>query len=293
MTRGITGRGHRLLAAICCLGLAVSLVQTSSATMLVRYTFDEPSGDAIDTGAAPGADGMLINNATRTTHTPGGYATQALDLISGAASGAGNYLDAGNVPKIGGLSQLTLTTWLNLQTDEGGNDRLLSTQNEGPLYEGFAFNLNNPNTGDRAAGNFRLYLFLGAEKGFVYAPSDVDTGADNEWKFLAVTYDGTQTENNLKYYVGGVGTPVTQLGSTQTADGGALLASPANFALGHLSWLPTTELAPPGYMDDARVYDEVLDLAALNGVRLENVPEPATMALLGLAGAALIRRKRT
>lgn len=293
MTKRRTRRGHRLLAALCCLGLAVAFVQTSSATLLLQYTFDEASGDALDTGAAPAADGAFMNNATRTANTPGNVSAGALDMFTVPSAGAGNYVTAGDVDKLDGLSAFTLTTWLNLQTNDGGNDRLLAKQNGGPLYEGFSWNLNDPNAGTRGAGNFRMYLFVGADKGFVYEPSDADTGADNQWRFLAVTYDGTLTTDNLKYYVGGVSTPVTQLGSTLTIDGGATLASDAGlFSLGNTSAAPTANTAPPGFMDDARVYDEVLDLTGLDQVRLENIPEPATMALLGLAGAMLLRRRR-
>jgi len=42
-----------------------------------------------------------------------------------------------------------------------------------------------------------------------------------------------------------------------------------------------------GYIDEVRVYDEALDAAAIQAL----VPEPATIALLGLGGLLLRRRR--
>jgi hypothetical protein len=54
----------------------------------------------------------------------------------------------------------------------------------------------------------------------------------------------------------------------------------------------TTESRTPGMLiDDFRIYNTALDSAALEAIRLETIPEPATIALLA-AGAVVAQFKR-
>ena len=45
-------------------------------------------------------------------------------------------------------------------------------------------------------------MFIGGEFGFLYGQSTEDVGADDRWTFLAVTYDGTDSIDNLAFYWG-------------------------------------------------------------------------------------------
>src|SRR5690606_23697212 len=125
----------------------------SSAEPIVWYNFDEPSGDALDSGDAPAANAMLLGGATRSSNTPGGFGA-SLDLRDAADSSA--YALAGDVDKLDGLPGLTLTTWLNVESYPSGNHRLIAKQAAG-TFGGFSWNMNAaPNDGVVGPDNFRL-----------------------------------------------------------------------------------------------------------------------------------------
>lgn len=278
-------------------GIAFAMVgmEAFAQNLIVQWKFDEPAGgmtDALDTGAAPATTGVLGSTATRTTDTPGGGSGFALD-ISAAGSGT-SIVDGGNPLEVDTLTQFTFSTWLKVtgaaDYNEGGsgNVRLLAKQSGG-LYDGFTWNLNPPQQGSVRSNNaFTTGLFIGGQTAFAfsYANADIlDRGGD--WLFLAVTYDGTSTVDNAKFYIGDETTAVSQLGTTVTIDAGQVFSTNtsnggslnARFAIGLTDAAPAADTALSGYQDDLRVYDGVLDLTALDGLRLENLP--STMGVVG------------
>ena len=280
-----------IAAGICLCGVA----QLSSAqTLQLRYGFDEPSGDALDTGAPPAANGQLVGGAVRSSNAPAGLGS-SIDFNTETPYA---HVLEGDAAKLDGLNQLTLTTWLNVTTYTSGNNRLMAKQAAG-TFGGFSWNMNaTTNNGPVGPDNFRLALFLGnnissgaTDFAAVFSNADVETAANN-WVFLAVTYDGTTTSNNVNFYIGGEGTPVAPLGTAQstiaiTVDGG-----PALFGVGYTDAAPAANTSVLGLQDDVRVYSGSLSLAELEAARLSNIPEPATAALLGMAGASLLVRRR-
>jgi hypothetical protein len=78
------------------------------------------------------------------------------------------------------------------------------------------------------------------------------------------------------------------LASTTTVNAGAVLDSTAKFGIGYTDAAPASDTAPPGFLDDIRVYDGTLSAQELNAVRLANVPEPATGALVLVAVVSLL-----
>ena len=277
------------------LAMAMLVPSFAAGAPLLRYTFDEPNGNALDSGDAPPADADLLGGATRSSNTPGGFGS-SLDLRDDATTYA-HALD-GDADKLDGLSALTLSTWLNVEEYTSGNNRLLAKQAAG-TFGGFSWNMNaTTNDGPVGPDNFRLGIFLGnnisagaADFGAAFSTDDVD--AANKWVFLAVTYDNSQAANNTKFYIGGVNTPVTQLGGDLTlpqltVDGGTAL-----FGVGYTDAAPTADTSVIGYQDDVRVYGTALTLAELEAIRVENIPEPAAAALLliALACAASGRRR--
>jgi hypothetical protein len=57
---------------LCQLGCLLFLLSSANGQLLLRYSFDEPSGDAIDSGSGVPANGTLNGGAVRSTSTPSG-----------------------------------------------------------------------------------------------------------------------------------------------------------------------------------------------------------------------------
>lgn len=256
-------------------GAAILLAPVAAAhaagDLIVKYDFDEESGDALDSGAAPPANGTLLGGTTRTANTPDGTG-RAIDFTVPPAEGELNYINMGDVAKVDGLDKFTMTIWLNLQDDPVGNDRLHAKQDVGPDFGGFSWNINSPNEGDYTADNFRFGLFIGGDNGFGFAQTDEDTGADGEWKFFAVSYDGTTDTENMIFYQGADNRPVTQFGSVFNVAAGPVASVPAPYQIGHTFAADAADTVPPGFVDDARIYNGVLTPEELEAIREENAP---------------------
>ncbi len=282
------------------LGLFVALScwsqPAAAGPLLLRYSFDEAnSGNlvAMDSGMAPPAPGALLGGATRTGNTPGGFSAGALDLT---ATGAGTYVDGSDADKLDSLSSFTLSAWINLRDVPVGNLRIMSKQGGG-TFPGFSWNISDPPEGaaERTAANFGLRLFVGGDTAFAFdlAPTALKIDADNKWAFIAVSYDGAGSADNVNYYVGSPAAAAA-LASTTTVVAGAVSANTARFGVGFTDAAPAADTAPPAYLDDIRVYSGVLTPAELEAARLANViPEPSS---IGLAAAGLLtmfsRRRR-
>ena len=274
--------------------LFVLVPTTAWAEPLLWYTFDEASGNALDTGDAPAADATLNGGATRSSNTPSGLGS-SLDLRDDASTYA--HALAGDANKLDGLSGLTLTTWLNVEQYTSGNNRLLAKQAAG-TFGGFNWSMNaTPNSGPVGPDNFRLGIFLGnnvssgpTDFGAGFSSDDVD--AHDKWVLLAVTYDNSLATDNTRFYIGGVNSPVVQLGNPITLPQLTIEGGTSLFGVGYTDAAPAADTSVIGYQDDARVYGRPLSLAELETVRQANIPEPSSAVLLLIAAAAVIGMAR-
>jgi hypothetical protein len=275
--------------------LVVALLPSFAvAAPLLRYTFDEASGNALDTGDAPASDGVLNGGAVRSSNTPGGFGS-SIDFRTETPYA---HVLSGDADKLDGLSAITLTTWLNVETYTSGNHRLAAKQ-AGGAFGGFNWSMNaTPNDGPVGPDNFRLAMFAGnnvssgaGDFGAAFSTADVD--AANKWVMLAVTYDNSLAAGNTTFYIGGVNSPMTQLGGAVTLPQLTIEGGGARFGVGFTDAAPTANTSVLGYQDDVRVYGSALSLAELEAVRLAGVvPEPTALALASVAAIALCCRRR-
>lgn len=243
----------------CAALLAVAL---HAQTPLLHFNFDEgfAGGTKIfDRGSGAPAHGTLTGNAYWTFDTPGGRGS-ALDL-STVAGTASDYGAETVIPKIGSLSCMTVTFWINLQAPPSANDRIISNLKGGKGFE-VTF---GPNI--KSGRDFNLSFGVNAAQYAVSGGNFAD--ADKRWAFIAITYDGTRSDANVEFYsdlMVGKGAPH----SMRTSKGGPLLTPSGNVLRIGGTPATTQDRSPPILLDDLRIYDSVLTAEQINAVRLSN-----------------------
>jgi hypothetical protein len=246
----------------------------STTGALLRYGFDEASSGSVgaqDSGVAPAAPGTFSGAATRTSNTPGSGSPGALDL-----SAPGNdVVSAGHVAKLDNLGALTLTGWINLRGTPTNQDVILSddpTLNEPAGDGGWDLRIAKPydNNNPLSASNFALQFGVAQAKGGYVnteAGSSTALNASGQWIFVAATYDANGL---LTFYEGDTATTVAQVGS-QTSIGLPLGRNTAPFEIGGSATFSSTDLTPPAWLDDLRVYGTALTAAQLDQVRTQDL----------------------
>jgi len=240
------------------------MAQSASAqTLLLRYSFDEATGAAVDTsGRANQSNGTLAGTGTRTTTTPGGYPGAAFD----AGSGGGGYIDAGDVDKLDGLQKFTITAWIRLYGTPANGQVLLGKRDTGNTT-GFAvlFGLPSGGAGVLDATNFSIKLRVATSTA---SSVSADLNAANAWIFVAASYDGTSASSNLKFYNGG---PATAVSAATTRNYSAGIA-PANSEPFRICASSAGAATVSVMVDDVRIYTNTLSQAQLETVRQANLP---------------------
>lgn len=233
---------------------------------MLRYSFDEASSGTntvLDTsGVTNQSNGTFFGTGTRTSNTPGGFGVAAFD----AGTGGGGYIDAGDVDKLDGLSKITITFWLRLYGPPANGQFVLTKQDAGNVngYE-VLYGLPSGGAGVLGATNFAVKLRLGT---LTASAVSADLNADNAWIFVAITYDGTATSSNLRFYNGGPSTPIGAA-TVRNYNAGIPPVTTAPFRICASAAGPATISA---MMDDVRIYANVLGSAQLELIRQANLP---------------------
>jgi len=259
-----TGRIPLLAAILAALWMASLTVWATPPPPVLHYSFDDGAGtvNATDTGTAPAAAGQFNGAATRTSNTPNGIG-YALDLTT---SGVNDYVHCGDPAKLNNSATLsnalTLTAWVNLQATPAAKDRIMSKIS---TTGGFDLYINNS-----SATSVNLDFDINSTSGGTFSSA---INMSQQWVFVAVTYDGTKTSNNVVFYTGGTNTAATLLNTTSLGTG-AIKNSGLEYRVGSTA-ASASDRTPPGWMDDVRVYDTVLSPVDLEAVRAEGgFPSP-------------------
>lgn len=266
--------GHRSLCRWLLAGLlAVSGIATANAELVLRYNFDEESGDALDTGVAPPDNAVFSGTATRTNNTPSGTG-YALD-VAGSNGGVQNYVVGGNPDKLNNLSTITLTWWMNLKVLPAQADRVVEKL---ASTGGFGARFGTP-----SGGAVPIALGINSTSTGVNSPPISDL---NTWIFCAVTYDGTRTTGNAQWFIGSPSVTVSSPGPLTYNRG--VIANTTNALRVGSTQASTADRTPQAWYDDVRVYNTVLTAQEIEQIRIEGGGAgPSTPTVLSFQSEAV------
>jgi len=258
--------------------LAALLSGSAEAVLTHYWNFEEPNGTAPPevkdtTGTRHGNFGGVMSDADRSADVPansGVVSTRSLDFGTPnppVTNGAGKYVDvytpSASYLEMGNTADWTVSLWYK-GTDAGGavQDRVLLGSTAG-----------HANLELRTGGYVVYTHYNGGYQDNVISDAPVN---DNVWHNITLVHYANQTAD---LYVDAVA-QVTNESTTTTAGFpwriGALMTGP-----GYNGFFTS------GKLDDARIYDHALSFPEV----YQLVPEPSTVALLGLAGLLAWRRK--
>jgi len=244
--------------------VAVALASThgAHASLLNHYTFD---GNANDSQGL--SDGTVVNDVTL-TQDRFGNANSAYHF-----AGSDDYINVGNPQLNDWTDDYSFSAWIRPESPPATTwPTIISKWSGINHYETFWFGLDQAGDG------------LGGER--------TDTGNHyretavviNQWQHVALTYDHSET--TLALYVGG-----QLLESWNDFSGGVLNNNIGNDIIIGAVKRGSVVHEFKGDIDDLRIYSTALSADEVSSEA--GVPEPTTLALLGLALAGLgFRAKR-
>lgn len=248
------------------LGLGTALSLSAQGGLVLNYTYE---GDTGNTATNSGSSGVTNNMLTQTT--------SAFTDVGGAR---GRVLD--------NKDQTTFANPVNI----AGSDFTIATWYKGTDADGGYF-YDEDSTGRRIVTSG---VNNGNKAGFYdgsFSASSVDTSAfsDDEWHHLAYVFDNTAGTYTV-YLDGVAAAPVSDGGFGNLFKGGINQAF-----FGERPTVDRLNAVWFGLFDDTAVWDEALTSqqisnAIANGATGYNIPEPGSLALLGLGGLLIARRRR-
>jgi Concanavalin A-like lectin/glucanases superfamily/PEP-CTERM motif len=231
---------------------------------------------------------------------PNGVAGES--LVNAATGQAGNQVLAGTLGASSSLSAFTVTMWVNQSAAVNNNYRILELAPSAPATTG-------------SPDGTKLFLGLNSGGGLQFyannvngnsTATDIATAAtwnnggtlgaltSGKWYFEAVTYD--TVAGSALLYSGDQGDSATlayTYGANVTTAGNLDIST--NTAIALLDRFANGRNYP-GAIDDVNIYSGALNQSQLDSIQISEVPEPTTLAMLGLgslAGIITVRRRRS
>lgn len=262
------------------------------------------SGVSVTPGTSPSGSSALSLIAGNSDFTFGtgvnGTPNHAIVNTGTYGNGAGGDL-AGTLANAGSLGQLTITMWINAGASPAGNNERLLDISSGSPTTGSADG-NEVFLGLNAGGGIQFYVnnINGNTVGTDISTATVFNGGTAQtgsWYFLAVTYDSVGQTSLL--YTGDTSSSASL--AYTFANYTAPQYTAVNFGTTSALFLanrPNQARSFPGSIDDVNIYDSALtqsQIQSIQAAQLVPAPEPATLALAGLGGIAMlvaVRRRR-
>lgn len=266
------------LTCAACL-LAVTSAGHAATMPVIQLDFNDAAGNQ-----------SLVNRGTVTATASfsgnAAFATDAGAPPNGPDSDAGTFDGSNGGANFGGLDALdgsntaTITAWIKLSSSPSDTRRIVSNQdNTDGSREGIELAVTSRD---------RLQLIRGLSGGTDDAVTSNATIGVDTWTFVAAVFsNGKDVDFYTTTTAGDVGTAVS---GSMTATN-AIQASTEDLYIGRRPG--TDQRVFPGDIDNVRIYDSALTASELDAVsQFNDIPEPASLALLGLGGLAMLSRRR-